>query len=199
MKIRLALLLSFVAIISIAAHAQPAIQSIAPTSGPAGTTLTITGSGFNVSPVSISIEGVAGCKLTNLSDTMITCTMDTGTAGVRNVTVIAGGKASNSLPFTYTPVISGLSPTSTPANGGGTLTITGAGWATTAPKGTFNVPTAVLIGKAYCSLTGITATSITCAIPPGPSTGGAAAVAVVSNGVSSNQAVLNYTVATKKR
>ncbi|GAB3859772.1 hypothetical protein GCM10028822_36880 [Hymenobacter terrigena] len=87
--------------------AGPAITGLSPTSGPAGTSVIITGSGFT-GTTAVSFGGVAASFVVN-SDTQITATVP-ATALTGAVTVTNGSTAGGGV-FQVTPVITGVNPT----------------------------------------------------------------------------------------
>ncbi|MDB5269519.1 MAG: hypothetical protein JWP58_2559 [Hymenobacter sp.] len=93
---------------TITAVAGPAITGFSPTSGPAGTVVTITGTGFT-GTTAVSFGGVAASFTVN-SATQITATVPatalTGTVTVTNGSTTTGGV------FMVTPVLTGVNPTS---------------------------------------------------------------------------------------
>ena len=120
----------------------PALASLAPASGPPGTTVTLEGSGFGTSPGRVTFTPVSGgqglaATILHWSDTTIVCTVPSGLpAGPAdpNVWSAAGleaGPASDAAwpefdvtsPPGQTPTITGLSPAS--AHMGAQFTITG--------------------------------------------------------------------------
>ncbi len=107
----------------------PTITSISPTSGPiAGkTSVIIRGSGFT--GASKVLFGTTAASFTVNSDTQITAISPAGNGTVYVMAITPGGTSAtnNADRFTYVPVptIASISPTSGPATGGTTVTITG--------------------------------------------------------------------------
>ena len=125
--------------------AAPTVTSLSPTSGPAagGTLVTITGTGFTGAPV-VDFGTTAATGVTVVNSSKITAVSPAGT-GVVDVTVTTpGGTSATSTAdqFTYiaaAPTVTSLSPTSGPAAGGTSVTITGTGftgaqWSTSARR-----------------------------------------------------------------
>src|SRR5437016_1222292 len=141
----------------------PVITGISPTSGPAGTSMTISGNNFGTSPGGVSFAGACCYGSTSWSDTSIVTTVPGGqTTG--NVQVSASGVLSNGVFFTGYPQISDLSPNV--ASVGTSVTISGANFGATQ-------------GSSTVTFNGITATTITswsqssiiAVVPPGATTG----------------------------
>src|SRR5882762_9563930 len=78
-----------------------AIASIAPTSGPKGTSVVITGTGFSATAASniVTINGITA-EVTNASETQLTIVFPAG-AGTGVITVKVAGKTATSSTFTY--------------------------------------------------------------------------------------------------
>ena len=105
----------------------PAITGFSPTNGPAGTSVTLTGSGFSVGINSVTIGSVTVAPGSVAGDTSLTLTIPT-TAVTGPFTVnTTGGSYTTVANFSVTPVISAISPTS--AVTGTPLTVTGTGLA----------------------------------------------------------------------
>ena len=113
--------------------ATPTITSIDPTDGPtaAGTSVTITGTGFNPLgfETSVTFDGVAaGITSVNAAGTEIVCTAPAGTDGDQvDVVVDSTGGTSGAAQYTYwgEPTVTQIDPDQGPATGGTTVTITG--------------------------------------------------------------------------
>jgi len=111
----------------------PSITNVSPTSGSAGTPVTIQGSGFgNQTTGSIMIGSTLG-TVADWSDTLIHANVSTGsTSG--SVQVQQSGYSSNSVPFTVSTVtITSVSPNNGVA--GTPVTITGSGFGATQGSG----------------------------------------------------------------
>jgi uncharacterized repeat protein (TIGR03803 family) len=143
------------------------ITSFAPTSGPIGTTVTITGTNFSATPASntVTFNGTTAV-VTASTATSITTTVPAGaTTGKISVTV-GGNTATSTTDFTVTippPTITSFTPTSGLINT--TVTITGTNFSTTPANNAikFNGTTSVV--------TASTTTSITTSVPTGATTG----------------------------
>jgi gliding motility-associated-like protein len=146
----------------------PTITSFTPTSGPVGTTVTITGTNFDITPSNniIRFNGTTAV-VTASTATSITTTVPAGATTGTITVMVAGNSAISATDFTVTvpalPTITSFTPASGPV--GTTVTITGTNFSTTPVNNTvqFNGTTAVV--------TASTATSITTTVPPGATTG----------------------------
>lgn len=144
--------------------AGPAVTSISPTTGPTtgGTTVTITGTGFSGS-TAVTFGATAATSFTVNSATSITATSPAGSGTIDVRATNPGGTSATSAAdqFTYAagPTVTLISPTSGPALGGTSVTITGTG---------FTGVTAVKFGtNNAASFTVNSATSITATSAPG--------------------------------
>jgi len=165
----------------------PTIASFSPTSGPTGTTITITGTNFSTTPANniVAFNGTAA-TVTGSTATTITATVPAGaTTGKISVTVNCNTVQSatnftvgTSLP----PTITSFTPTSGPV--GTTVTINGTNFSATPANNIvrFNGTTAVI--------TASTATSVTTTVPTGATTG-TITVTVAGNTATSST---NFTV-----
>ena len=148
----------------------PFISGLNPNRGPAGTSITISGSGFGSSAGTVTFNSVSA-SASNWTDTSITATVPSG-AGMGNVIVTSNGIQSNPVMF-GAPFISGLNPPAGPQ--GTSVTISGASFSSTAGSVTFDGVNA--------TTTNWTDTSITATVPTGALSG---PVVVTVQGVSSN-------------
>jgi hypothetical protein len=164
----------------------PTITTLSPTSGPVGTSVTISGANFGSSQGSstVTFNGTSATP-TSWGATSIVVPVPSGaTSG--NVVVTVNGVASNGVTFTVTsagPTISGLSQNSGAV--GTSITITGTNFG--ASQGT----STVTFNGTPGSPSSWSATSITVAVPSGATTGN---VVVTVGGVASNG--VNFTVGT---
>lgn len=104
---------------------EPIVTSFTPTSGPAGTTITINGSGFTQASA-VTIGGTPVQSFTVDSDIKITAVAGNGTTGQVAVTTPGTTGTSGTAHFDFAPIITSFTP-----KGGGTgttVTITGAGF-----------------------------------------------------------------------
>jgi hypothetical protein len=140
----------------------PSITSLSPTSGPVGTSVTITGANLTGASA-VGFNGTAATTFAVVSATTVTATVPAGAAtGPVSVTT-PGGTATSPGSFTVTasaPTISGFSPTSGKA--GTAVTIAGTGF-TGASSVKFN-------GKA-ATFTVVSSTQISTKVPAGAKTG----------------------------
>ncbi|PYU10259.1 MAG: hypothetical protein DMG37_20930, partial [Acidobacteria bacterium] len=163
----------------------PAITNIAPTSGPIGTNVVITGTNFGPTVGTIqsfvTFNGVQ-TRASNWSDTSITAPVPTG-ATTGSVIVTVGGIQSNGVTFTVTPPpsITSLTPNFGPT--GTSVTIAGANFGATQGTST------VAFNNTPATPTSWSATSIVVPVPAGATSGN---VVVKESGVQSNG--VNFTV-----
>jgi uncharacterized protein YhjY with autotransporter beta-barrel domain len=156
--------------------AAPTVTAISPTGGPTagGTGVTITGTNFT-GATSVTIGGAAATGVTVVNPTTITATTPAGAAGARDVIVTTpNGSGTGVGLFTYfsAPTVTAISPTSGPAAGGTSVTITGTN---------FTGATSVTVGGAAASgITVVNPTTITAVTPAG--TAGARDVIVTTPG-----------------
>jgi eukaryotic-like serine/threonine-protein kinase len=148
---------------SSSAPAPPAVTGVAPSSGSTagGTTVTITGTGL-AGATGVSFGSAAGTIKAD-SATKITVTSPPGTGAVSVTVTTPHGHAAGT--FTYVappPAVSGVSPSSGPATGGTTVTISGTGLAGA---------TAVHFGSASATISSDSATKITVTSPAVDATG----------------------------
>ena len=168
----------------------PAITSFTPTSGPVGTTVTVTGTNLN-GATGATLNGLAVTNFMVMSATSVMFDVPTGaTSGLIAVTT-PGGTATSTGSFTVvttvvTPVIATLTPNSQVVGGPAvTLTIAGTGFTATSTVN-FN-------GVSYTQ-TSSTATSLVVTIPAAAlATVGVFPVTVTNTAGTSN--ALSFTVA----
>lgn len=168
----------------------PQLSAVSPAQGPAGTRVTITGSGFAASAQgnAVFFGTTQATTIVSASATAIECEVPAGApAGTVNLTVSTAAGASNALPFSVSaqvggPTITSLSPSAGPV--GTTVTITGSGFDPNpaANTVTFN-GTATTVGAA-------SPTQLTVPVPSGATSG---AVVVTLAGGSSNGAAFTVT------
>jgi RHS repeat-associated protein len=162
----------------------PSITSLSPTSGPVGTSVTITGTNFGSSQGSstVTFDG-APATVTSWSATSIATTVPSG-ATTGNIVVFASGVNSNGSSFTVTESlsISGLSPTSGAVGSG--VSISGTGFGATQGSST------VSLNGASATVTNWSDTDINTIVPSGASSG---PFSVTVNGNAVNSASFTVT------
>jgi len=156
----------------------PNISSLSPTSGPAGSTVTITGSGFGFAQgtSTVTFNGISAGVANSWGATSIVLSVPAGaTAG--NVIVTVGGVPSNGVAFTATPppAITSLSLASGPV--GTPITIAGANFGVSQGTST------VTFNGTLATQTSWSTTSISVPVPAGATRGN---VVVTVSGVASN-------------
>ena len=109
----------------------PTVTGVSPTSGPTlgGTAVTITGTNLD-NPTAVKFGGTNAAVLTPVSATQIIAVAPAGSAGAQDVRVTTpGGTSATSSADRFTfvppPTVTGVSPSSGPAAGGTSVTITG--------------------------------------------------------------------------
>ena len=143
----------------------PTITSFAPSSGPVGTSVVITGTGFTGAP-EVRFNGTLAVVMTVDSDTQITATVPVGATTGPIAVTNPDGTATSTTSFTVTtsstaPNITSFTPSSGPV--GTLVVITGTGFTgTTAVR--FNATPAIVF-------TVSSATQITATVPTGATTG----------------------------
>ena len=170
----------------------PTIISFSPTTGAAGTTVTITGTNFNTTAASntVMFNGVAATVMAATA-TALTVTVPAGaTTGMITVTV-GSQTATSSTSFTVTtastttsPTITAFSPTS--GSAGAAVVITGTNFSTTPASNT------VTFNGVAATVSAATTTSLTVAVPAGATTG----KIVVTVGSSTIASTADFTVST---
>jgi hypothetical protein len=110
----------------------PTVTTVTPTTGPqAGAQpVTITGTGFVIGSTTVNFGANAGTAVMVSSSTTLTAVAPAGTGTVRVTVTTPGGTSTTGPNYAYVsgPFIFGVSPTSGPAAGGTSVTITGAGF-----------------------------------------------------------------------
>lgn len=141
-------------------YAAPTYSSISPSSGSAGTTVTISGSNFISGNTSVTIGGTAATSVSVSSSTSLTCVVPTLTAGSKNVVITTpGGSATGTGVFTYAsaPTVSSITKYAA-AIGYGTITVTGTNFAAGATVAISGVPSGNISGVSVSSATSLTFT-----------------------------------------
>ena len=70
-------------------YAVPTVTNVSPSSGPAGTTITLTGTDFS-GTTGVTVVGVAATSVTVVSNTSLTCVVPSGSGSNQNVVVTTG-------------------------------------------------------------------------------------------------------------
>lgn len=141
----------------------PTLTSVSPAAGPAGTVVTVDGTGFYPDTY---VRFGANPPVLATCASATRCTAPSPSAlGRFPVSVITQSGESGTIPFDAVPSITGLSPAGGPAAGGTVVTITGTGFSTTpgATSVTFGGGAATAVG---CAST----TTCTAVSPPGSGT-----------------------------
>lgn len=168
----------------------PAITSVSPNSGLAGSSVTIAGSNFGTTQgTSVVRFNTTAATVTSWSASQITVTVPQLSAGAYGVTATVNGVSSNAATFTVTtvtpmPAINTLSPTSGAV--GASVTIAGSNFGTTQGTST------VRFGSTNATVSSWSNTSIVAAVPS--IAAGATTVTVTVAGNVSNAS--NFTVTT---
>jgi hypothetical protein len=144
--------------------AAPTVSGFSPASGPAGTSVTVTGTGFT-GATSVSFNGTAASSFAVGSDTQLTATVPAGATSGPIAVTTAGGTGTSAGSFTVTtvaaaPTISSISPTSGPV--GTSVAITGTG---------LSGITSVRFGGVSAAFTVVSATRVNATVPSGAKTG----------------------------
>ncbi len=156
----------------------PTVTSINPSTGPAGTSVTIAGTGFT--PAATVRFGAAAASAVYNSATRLTASAPAGSGTVDVVVTVGAQSSATSAADRYTYPAAGPAPTVTgvsPASGqpGDTVTVTGTGFA----------PGTVFVSFGGNAATGVTVTSSTQLTAVAPAGTGAVDVIVTVNGVPS--------------
>jgi RHS repeat-associated protein len=142
------------------------VLSFSPKAGPAGTTVTIYGTGFSATPSqnTVKFNGTVGTVVSSQATKIVATVPSGATTGTISVTA-PGGTASSSGSYTVGPAgpsITGFSPGI--ASVGGTVTVNGTGFDTS------TVNDVVATGKSRAQVTAATATALTTTVG-GPGSG----------------------------
>jgi hypothetical protein len=133
---------------------EPVVTSLTPNEGPTtgGTSVTI-GGGNLIEASAVKFGSVSAASFTVNSDESITATAPPETEGTVDVTVTSPWGTSAIGPgdrFTFTPMVTGVSPNSGTILGGTPVTVTGTGFATGANATKFEFGS-VASSAVYCS------------------------------------------------
>jgi hypothetical protein len=160
----------------------PTITGFTPTSGPAGTSVTITGTNLTgATDVKFNLTSVGSANYSVDSSTQITATVPSGATTGRISVTTPGGTATSSTNFTVVPppTITSFTPTSGPA--GTSVQITGTGF-TGASDVTFG---GTSVGSGNYSV--VSDTQITATVPGAATTGTIGVTTPNGTGVSSTE------------
>ncbi|XP_076438726.1 fibrocystin-L-like isoform X2 [Babylonia areolata] len=165
--------------------ATPTITAISPTSGGLGTSVTVTGTGFDGANEEVTIGGTA-CTLTSSTSTSLQCTLSVGPNGPQavSVRVPSKGLASGSVTFTFTSTLSSISPIFGSIQGGLPITLIGQGFASGAT---------VTVGGASCDVTSASVLEMVCVVPAEASGSAGAVPVVVSQGSTTLTSPVDFT------
>src|SRR5262249_40160375 len=177
----------------------PTVTAIAPATGPSigGTLVTITGTGFSITPGSTSIAfGAAlatGVTCVSVTSCQATSPVGAGTVSVR-VTVntqTSANTAAGDFVYIAAPAITAIAPASGPLGGGTVVTITGTGFSPTPGATTIMFgPTAATVVS--CA----SATQCQATAPPGAAIGTVSIRATVGVQTSADTAADDFHYAT---
>jgi hypothetical protein len=160
----------------------PTVTSFSPVSGPPGTSVTVTGTGFT-GTTDVSFGASPAASYTVDSDTQITATVPVG-ALTGPISVTNGnGTGKSSTNFKVTVVLSAFSPAAAPV--GSTVTLTGVG---------FTVATGVTFGSTVAPSFSVDSdTQITTTVPAGAVTA-PIKITTAKNGVGKSSTSFKVTV-----
>jgi len=160
----------------------PSINSVSPSFGPVGTSVTITGSNFGTAQGSSTVFfGGTAVTATAWTATSIAALVPDGLApGSAGVTVTVSGVPSNGSSFVVTPQIVSLVPASAPV--GALVTVAGSNFGATQGTSTLNFNGIVASPLSW------SATQIIAPVPQGATTG---SVSVTVNNTASNSTKFN--------
>jgi hypothetical protein len=114
---------------TVTAAPAPTVTGFAPSSGPVGTSVTVTGTGFS-GATSVTFNGTAATTFTVNSATQVTATVPSGATTGRIAVTTSAGTGTSTTDFTVTVVVAGPTITSiSPTSGtvGSSVAITGTG------------------------------------------------------------------------
>ncbi|MBI2766828.1 MAG: IPT/TIG domain-containing protein [Chloroflexi bacterium] len=151
----------------------PTVTLVSPNSGPAGTLVTVTGTGFSTVPGATTVAfGGLAAAVNVISSTSLQATSPANGTGTVNVVVTVANLSSvdNGVLDDYTYgsaglTITSITPTAGPLAGGNTVTIVGTGFNLTPSLNT------VTFGGAAATVTASTATSLTVVVPASATAG----------------------------
>jgi hypothetical protein len=161
-----------------------AYQPVTPTLGDAvtlasGGSVTFHGSGFQTGS-QLTIDStllIAPASAVSADGTQMTLAAPAHTAGVFSSRLLNPGDHGTTATFTYVPFVTSVTPASGSAAGGGSVTITGAGFVASG--------TSVTFGNAPATVTNVTAKTVTITTPA--HVAGTVDVTVIMNGMSATK------------
>ncbi|XP_072303332.1 fibrocystin-L-like [Eucyclogobius newberryi] len=109
----------------------PVVSSVSPDTGPSGTLITLTGSGFGSDQqlVSVSLNHVP-CSVSSVTETQVQCTVGNNPGGPHPIMLQHQGKghARSAVTFNYELTLSSVQPSEGSFGGGALLSIQGSGF-----------------------------------------------------------------------
>lgn len=161
----------------------PTVTNFSPTSGIIGSTVTITGTGFNTSAANNIVKfNNKGANITAATATSLTVTVPSGALTDKITVTVSGQTATSANDFVVLPTITSFSPVVGAI--GSTVTITGTGFSATAANNL------VKFNSTAASIITATTTSISVVVPIGTTTG----KITVTVGDNTVMSVTNYEV-----
>lgn len=168
----------------------PAITGLSASSGTIGSSITITGTHFNATHGNNVVKfGTTTATTTAGNATSLTVTVPAGISGAQDISVQDGALTSANTAadnFAVVPTVTGLNPTSGVLTGGGTITVTGSGFATGATTVKFDTTDATSVNVT-------SNTSLTATIPAGTAGQKDLTVVTTGGGTSATSANSKYT------
>ncbi|XP_013405337.2 fibrocystin-L [Lingula anatina] len=145
--------------------ATPEITGVTPSTGSAGDTVVIAGTGFNSTPA-VTIDG-AVCNVTDFTTVQITCVLGPHAAGNYPIKLYTAseGNAMGTVEFSYLLNVTSVSPVTGSFGGGTVLTVSGSGFLADG--------TVVEVCNATCAVnkTSFTDSLLECQTPPNAGSG----------------------------
>lgn len=163
----------------------PTYSSVSPSSAPAGTTITITGTNFVTGNTTVTVGGTSATSVSVSSGTSLTCVVPAlGSGGAKNLVITTpGGTATGTNAFTYIyPTVSSVSPPQ--GKSGATVTVTGTGFVSGA--------TVTIGGTSATSVSVTNDTTLTCVVPTLGSEGTKSIVVTTSGGTGTGTNIFTY-------
>uniref|UniRef100_A0A3B4AGA3 Uncharacterized protein n=1 Tax=Periophthalmus magnuspinnatus TaxID=409849 RepID=A0A3B4AGA3_9GOBI len=109
----------------------PVVSSVSPTTGPSGTIITLTGSGFGSDQqhISVSLNDVA-CSVSSVSETQVQCSVGNNPGGPYPIMLQhkVKGYAQSEVAFNYELTLTGVQPNEGSFGGGALLFVNGSGF-----------------------------------------------------------------------